>query len=215
MEDQNVSQSEAVEVKTTDTVNVTEEKKDIATSLQDSVTTLIKPAANQPSVTSDEKLWGFISYLPLIGSILALILKPNSDYIKLHGRQGLLVFIFFFFNIFIYLFPYIGPFLGILVHFGLILLAMFSMYQALIGNWWKIPVFGDIAEMIPIDLFVKVTREAVMGPNDLEKNVATVTDNVNEAEVVEENVTIENGTVSQIDNNSDANRSKENDSANQ
>lgn len=135
---------------------------------------IAKPAANQPTVSGEEKLWGFISYLPLIGPLLALILKPESDYIKLHGRQGLLIFIFSFFNIFIYLFPYIGPFLGIIVHFGLIILAAFSMYQALIGNWWKIPVFGDIAEMIPTDLFVKVSREAVMGPEKLEKNKATI-----------------------------------------
>ena len=38
------------------------------------------------------------------------------------------------------------------------------MYQAFIGNWWKIPVLGDLAGLIPVEMFTKVTREAVMGP---------------------------------------------------
>jgi uncharacterized membrane protein len=125
---------------------------------------MLKKAENQPKVTNEEKLWGFISYIPLLGAIIALVMQPNSEYIKLHGRQGLLIFIFFFFDVFIYLFPFIGAILGILVHLCLLAIMAFSMYQALIGNWWKIPVLGEISEMIPSDLFVKVTRNAMMGP---------------------------------------------------
>ncbi len=123
---------------------------------------VLKKAASQPNVTSEEKIWALISYLPLL-ALMALVLKPSSEYMKLHGRQGLLIFLIFFFNIFVYLVPYIGPVIGVIIHLATIAVALFSMYQAFIGNWWKIPVLGDIAELIPVDLFAKVTREAVMG----------------------------------------------------
>ncbi len=121
-----------------------------------------KKATGQPTVNSEEKIWALVSYIPLI-ALMALVLKPGSDYIKLHGRQGLLIFLISFFSIFVYLVPYIGPVIGVIVHLALIGIAVFSMYQAFIGNWWKIPILGDIAELIPVDIFAKVTREAVMG----------------------------------------------------
>lgn len=123
---------------------------------------MLKAAQNQPPVTSDEKIWGLVSYIPLM-ALMALVLKPSSDFIKLHGRQGLLIFLIFFFSIFVYLVPFIGPLIGVIIHFALIAIGLFSMYQAFIGNWWKIPVLGDISELIPVELFAKVTREAVVG----------------------------------------------------
>ncbi len=126
------------------------------------VTDLFKAAENQPKVTSTEKLWAMVSYIPLV-AVLALLISGESKYVRLHGRQGLLVFLIFFFCIFVYLVPFIGPLLGGLVQFALFILGVFSMYQALIGNWWKIPVLGDIAEMIPIDFFTTITKEVVTG----------------------------------------------------
>ncbi len=122
----------------------------------------LKKAGGQPSVTSEERVWALVAYIPLI-ALMALVLKPRSDFLKLHGRQGLLIFLIFFFSIFVYLVPYIGPVMGVIIHLAMVGIAIFSMYQAFIGNWWKVPVLGDIAELIPVDMFAKVTREAVMG----------------------------------------------------
>lgn len=133
------------------------------------VTDLFKAAENQPKVSSTEKLWAMVSYIPLV-AVLALLISGESKYVRLHGRQGLLVFLIFFVCIFVYLVPFIGPLLGGLVQFALFVLGVFSMYQALIGNWWKIPVLGDIAEMIPIDFFTTITKEVVTGqaaPQDM------------------------------------------------
>jgi len=122
---------------------------------------MLKKAADQPPTKPEERVWALVSYIPMVAS-LALIMKPDSEFVKLHGRQGLLIFIIFFFNIFIYLVPFIGPVIGIIVHFGCMGIGLFSMYQAFIGNWWKIPVLGDVAKMLPVEAFTKVTRTAVM-----------------------------------------------------
>ena len=123
---------------------------------------MFSAAANQPKVTNEEKLWSLASYIPLAG-VLALLFRGDSKFVRLHGRQGLLLFAIFFFCIFIYLIPFLGPFLGGLIQFVIFVLGIFSMYQALIGNWWKIPMLGDIAEQIPVDLFTQVTKEVITG----------------------------------------------------
>lgn len=139
-----------------------QETPDATNKSEVNVPELLKKAQGQPNVSSEEKIWALVSYIPLV-ALMALVLKPSSEFIKLHGRQGLLIFLIFFFSIFVYLVPYIGALIGVIIHLGMIGIAVFSMYQAFIGNWWKIPVLGDIAELIPVDLFAKVTREAVMG----------------------------------------------------
>ncbi len=143
---------------------------------------ILKPAQGQPPVSSDDKIWGLVSYIPLL-ALMALVLKPGSAFIKLHGRQGLLIFLIFFFSIFIYIVPYIGPLIGIIIHFGMIGIGLFSMYQAFIGNWWKIPVLGDISELIPVEMFAKVTREAVM--------VAKLSEEIEQKSVEEEAAKVE------------------------
>ena len=129
---------------------------------QTGVAGVFKTAEKQPKVTTEEKLWAGLSYIPLV-ALVALIIKPDSGFVKLHGRQGLLIFLIFFFCIFVYLVPYIGLLFGGLIQFALLVLGLFSMYQAFIGNWWKIPVLGDLAEMIPVGAFTKVTTEVITG----------------------------------------------------
>jgi len=121
----------------------------------------MKKAADQPATKSEERIWALLSYIPLL-ALLSLIMKPDSEFVKLHGRQGLLIFLIFFFSIFVYLIPFIGWAIGALIHFACIGIGLFSMFQAFIGNWWKIPILGDVAELLPVEAFAKVTRTAVM-----------------------------------------------------
>lgn len=123
-----------------------------------------QPVPNQPRVKQIERLWAGISYLPFL-AILPLILYPKSQYIRLHGRQGLLLSLFFFFCLFLFLVPFIGVFVGGLCQFFCFFLGLYSLYQAFIGNWWKIPVFGEIAQFIPLDLFSKLNNEIVHDPD--------------------------------------------------
>lgn len=139
-----------------------EEKTQNEVKLTNAPADLLKKADNQPEVSAEEKIWGVICYIPLM-ALLALVINPRSEYIKLHGRQGLLITILFFFDIILYLVPVIGIFLGMILHIAAIVLGIFSAIQALVGNWWKIPVLGAMADLIPIESFTKVARDASMG----------------------------------------------------
>lgn len=129
---------------------------------QTGVGSVFKKAENQPKVTKEERLWAGVSYIPLV-ALVALISMPNSAFVRLHAKQGLLIFIFFFICLFVLFVPFIGPLFGGLIQLALFILGLFSMYQSFIGNWWKIPVLGEVAEMIPVGVFTKVSTEIITG----------------------------------------------------
>lgn len=122
-----------------------------------------KPSQPQPPVTQEEKIWGALSYVPMV-ALVAFLIKPRSEFVKLHGRQGLLIFIIFFLSIFLYIIlPPLGPLLGGLVQLAMFVIGIFSIYQAILGNWWKTPVLGNIADLLPIDMFTNVATQAITG----------------------------------------------------
>ncbi len=122
-----------------------------------------KPSQPQPPVTQEEKLWAALSYVPMV-ALVSFLIKPKSAFVKLHGRQGLLIFLIFFFSIFLYIIlPPLGTIIAGLLQFGMFVVGVFSIYQAVLGNWWKTPVLGNIADMLPIDMFTSVATQAVTG----------------------------------------------------
>jgi uncharacterized membrane protein len=140
---------------------VTGAAKELTGQIKD-VSKMFQVAANQPKVATDERLFGGLSYIPM-APIATLIIKGESPYVQLHGRQSLVLTGLFFCCIFFYLIPLIGTMFAGLVQFGILVIGVFSMYQAFIGNWWKIPVLGDIAGAIPIGMFISITKEAITG----------------------------------------------------
>lgn len=120
-------------------------------------------APAQPAVSSDDRLWGAICYIPMM-ALLALIVRPESAYVKLHGKQGLLMLGLFFCTVIMYiLFWPLGPILGMLGQFVLFVLSIYSAYLAFMGNWWKIPVLGDVAEKLPVNVLTKAATQAITG----------------------------------------------------
>jgi len=122
-----------------------------------------QPTQPQPPVTQEEKVWGALSYIPMV-ALVALLIKPKSDFVKLHAKQGLLIFVIFFFSIFLYIIlPPLGPLVGGLIQLAMFVIGVFSIYQALMGNWWKTPVLGQISDMIPVSAFTNVATQAITG----------------------------------------------------
>ena len=133
-----------------------------------------KPSQPQPPVTQEEKLWAALSYVPMV-ALVSFLIKPKSAFVKLHGRQGLLIFLIFFFSIFLYIIlPPLGPIIAGLIQFGMFVIGVFSIYQAILGNWWKTPVLGNIADMLPIDMFTSVATQAVTGQEPSQSPVEPV-----------------------------------------
>jgi len=122
-----------------------------------------KPQEPQPPVTQEEKIWAALSYVPMV-ALVAFLIKPGSPYVKLHGKQGLFIFLIFFFSIFLYvILPPVGPLFGGLVQLAVFVIGVFSIYQAIMGNWWKIPFLGSIADKLPVDMFTNVATQAITG----------------------------------------------------
>ena len=122
-----------------------------------------KPATPQTPTTMTERLWAALSYIPMV-ALISLLMNPASAFVKLHAKQGLTIFIVFFLSLFLYIvFPPLGPLLGGLVQMAIFVVGIYSIYMAFVGNWWKIPFINQISDQLPVDLFTKVTTEAITG----------------------------------------------------
>lgn len=110
--------------------------------------------AEQKLTTNDERNWAAVSYL-WIFVLIPLLLKKynNSLYVKFHLRQGLMMFLIFFFfewlilNILSLFLPdgvvYIAKSL-VFVMFGVL---AFMAWQ---GKWFRIPVIYNFSKKIPL-----------------------------------------------------------------
>jgi len=121
-------------------------------------------------VEMDEKIIAALSYLLLL-AVVALLVKPESAFVRLHARQGLLisvlVFVMFGAMAFLSLFGFLGELLALLVmfvNFALFIVIAYSMYLALTGVWWKVPLLSVVADKIPVEMFAKITKEAIKDP---------------------------------------------------
>lgn len=121
------------------------------------------PATPQAPTTMTERLWAALAYIPMV-ALISLLMNPVSAFVKLHAKQGLTLFIVFFLSLFLYIvFPPLGPLLGGLVQMAIFVVGIYSIYMAFSGNWWKIPFINQISDQLPVDLFTKVTTEAITG----------------------------------------------------
>lgn len=95
--------------------------------------------AQTKKITSEEKIWGAVSYLWIL-SIVALAARKNNDYIRFHANQGFLLFILSLF----FWFPILGWVLAVLVT----ITAIVGILKSLQGEKWQLPVLAKQAEKI-------------------------------------------------------------------
>ncbi|MCF7830980.1 DUF4870 domain-containing protein [Candidatus Gracilibacteria bacterium] len=86
---------------------------------------------------------GYISFL----CVLPLALKPNSKYCQFHGKQGLVITLFFLLLSWLgWVFSVIGLFLNF-VHIIIVILAIMNASK---GRTWKIPFVAQVAEKLEL-----------------------------------------------------------------
>ena len=93
------------------------------------------------------KPYAILAYLWIL-CLIPLILKKDNKFALFHAKQGLILFI----GELVVGFVGVIPILGWMILFsGTILfgiLSLIGIVQALLGNFWKMPVVGEIAEKI-------------------------------------------------------------------
>jgi uncharacterized membrane protein len=92
-------------------------------------------------VSGEDKAFGAIAYLGIL-FIVPLLAKKDSEFCMFHAKQGLVLFIIDVVGGIIFWIPFVGWALLTLVG----ILSLVALINALMGNKWKIPVIGDLAE---------------------------------------------------------------------
>ncbi len=101
-----------------------------------------------PSVgKSDDNLIAAVSYLWIL-SIIILLVKKDSDYVRFHAKQGVVLFGFsvalsILGFIVIFLLPIIW-----LLNLAIFVAVVIGFVNAIQGKRYKIPVVGDLAEKV-------------------------------------------------------------------
>ncbi|RLI80603.1 hypothetical protein DRP05_00185 [Archaeoglobales archaeon] len=96
----------------------------------------------------DENVAGALSYvLGIITGIVFFILEKESDFVKFHAMQSIIVFAVLWIVSFILSYiPLIGWSLSLLVNLIAFVVWIVCIFKAYQGEWFKLPVVGDIAE---------------------------------------------------------------------
>ena len=106
------------------------------------------PEANKE--VEEGKIWAFIAYWWIL-FLVPLLGKKESKFALFHGKQGMVLFAFEILIWVLSYIPVIGWFvIGPVGSIICVILAIIGMVKSLQGQYWKMPVLGDIAERIKI-----------------------------------------------------------------
>jgi uncharacterized membrane protein len=101
------------------------------------------------------KVLAVIGYLWIL-FLLPLLLQRQNRFAQFHGKQGLVLFVFWFL-VWLVLFVILGhiPFVGIIFqilgyigYIAYVILAIIGLIKAASGEYWRLPVLGAYAERI-------------------------------------------------------------------
>ena len=100
-------------------------------------TTKIMTESKNKQLSSEEKIWGAVSYLWVL-SLVALAARKDNAYVRFHASQGALLFAL---SIIFMLIPGLGWLLNVVIGIA----AIVGIIKALQGEQWEIPVIGQFS----------------------------------------------------------------------
>lgn len=123
-----------------------------------------QPAELPVKTTQEERIWAAIGYVAFLG-VVAMAMKPQSEFCKKHASQGLVIFAIWFIGLIVLAFPsFIGA-IGGLILLAATILAVLGIVKAIQSYQFNIPVLSDIASKIPVSAIVgSVTGKTVETP---------------------------------------------------
>jgi len=92
------------------------------------------------------KIFAILAYLPFL-CIIPLAFKKDNDFVLLHGRQGLVIFVG---EIGIFILSIVFPWILKAGMFVLLLVSFVGIIAVLKGDYIKLPVVSSIAEKITL-----------------------------------------------------------------
>jgi len=94
------------------------------------------------------KIFAVIGYLGIL-CLVPLIFKRENKFALFHAKQGLVLFLAEIAAWIIMMIPVLGL-IGLLGIFVFAVISLIAMIQALMGNYWKIPVIADLSDKFNI-----------------------------------------------------------------
>ncbi|MGD0336930.1 MAG: hypothetical protein ABSB18_07550 [Candidatus Omnitrophota bacterium] len=94
----------------------------------------------------------FFAVIAYIGffCIVSLVLKKENKFALYHGKTGLVLFVLEVTAFILSIIPIFGWLIRVLGTIIFVLLSLWGIFQALLGNYGRIPVISDIADKIVI-----------------------------------------------------------------
>ena len=108
-----------------------------------------KSMPSQDKELQEGRIYAVIGYLGIL-CLVPLLVKKDNKFALFHSKQGLVLFIGEVGAAIINIIPILGQLIWILSVLVFGILSLVGIVQSLMGNYWKMPVIGDIAEKISI-----------------------------------------------------------------
>ena len=105
------------------------------------------PNPTPEKVIDEGKFFAVISYLIFL-CIIALVLKKENKFALYHAKHGLVLFVFEVGAFILSIIPYLGFLVGVVGLICFTSASIWGIFQALMGNYSRIPLISDIADKI-------------------------------------------------------------------
>jgi len=96
---------------------------------------------------AEGKFFAVISYISFL-CIIALLLQKNNKFSLYHAKQGLVLFVTEVAAFILSIIPLLGWIIGVFGYALFLLVSIWGMIHAFLGNYCRIPLVSDIAEKI-------------------------------------------------------------------
>lgn len=107
---------------------------------------VVKEETEKTTIGLTPNVGGMLSYIFIIGIVFLFIEKDNR-FIRYHAFQSLFLAVaVFLINIVLGFLPIIGLIFSFLISLLAFAIMIFMMYQAYNGNYYKLPIIGEMAE---------------------------------------------------------------------
>ncbi len=102
-----------------------------------------KKTVDKQKDAQENKGLAILSYIGIL-FILPLLLKPNSEFIKFHVKQGIILTIGWVIGMILY--PLFG--LGFLIHIVVIVFSIMGIINVSEGTMKELPIIGELAKKL-------------------------------------------------------------------